>query len=164
MRLFIFVNIRAIINIKRYRNMSVMEDVFCFRAKRNGRNCILYIAYMKILQYTYYIQNWCWCEKAYRCWINSLLKLRLFILLNGECPMCPMEPDILITDAIRYNHNARYSFMTIDDFIDMGLRSSDEKKYYIENLCVAFSLLQWWVRAIYLDVEDMETGEHIFWK
>lgn len=55
--------------------------------------------------------------------------------------MCPMEPDILITDAIRYNHNARYSFMTIDDFIDMGLRSSDEKKYYIENLCVAFSLL-----------------------
>ena len=56
--------------------------------------------------------------------------------------MCPMEPDILITDAIRYNHNARYSFMTIDDFIDMGLRSSDEKKYYIENLSVAFSLLQ----------------------
>ena len=52
------------------------------------------------------------------------------------------KPDILITDAIRYNHNARYSFMTIDDFIDMGLRSSDEKKYYIENLCVAFSLLQ----------------------
>ena len=51
--------------------------------------------------------------------------------------MCPMEPDILITDAIRYDHNARYSFMTIDDFIDMGLRSSDEKKYYIENLCVA---------------------------
>ena len=41
-----------------------------------------------------------------------------------------------------YDHNARYSFMTIDDFIDMGLRSSDEKKYYIENLCVAFSLLQ----------------------
>ena len=61
--------------------MIVMEDVFCFRAKRNGRNCILYIAYMN-------------------------------------------------------------SFMTIDDFIDMGLRSSDEKKYYIENLCVAFSLLQ----------------------
>ena len=78
--------------------------------------------------------------------------------------MCPMEPDILLTDAIRYDHNARYSFMTIDDFIDMGLRSSDEKKYYIENLCVSFSLLQWWVRAIYLDVEDMETGEHIFWK
>ena len=52
------------------------------------------------------------------------------------------KPDILITDAIRFNHNARYSFMTIDDFIDMGLRSSDEKKYYIENLCVAFSLLQ----------------------
>ena len=38
--------------------------------------------------------------------------------------MCPMEPDILLTDAIRYDHNARYSFMTIDDFIDMGL--SDE--------------------------------------
>ena len=130
--------------------MIVMEDVFCFRAKRNGRNCILYIAYMKILQYTYYIQNWCWCEKAYRCWINSLLKLRLFILLNGECPMCPMEPDILLTDAIRYDHNARYSFMTIDDFIDMGLRSSDEKKYYIENLCVAFSLLQWWVMSMLL--------------
>ena len=46
--------------------------------------------------------------------------------------MCPMEPDILITDAIRYVHNARYSFMTIDDFMDMGRRSSDEKKYYIE--------------------------------
>ena len=88
------------------------------------------------------------------CCISGQIKERLFILLNGECPMCPMEPDILITDAIRYNHNARYSFMTIDDFIDMGLRSSDEKKYYIENLCVAFSLLQ--------DVEDMETGEHIF--
>ena len=36
--------------------------------------------------------------------------------------MCPMGPDILITDAIRYDHNARYSFMTIDDFIDLGLR------------------------------------------
>lgn len=36
--------------------------------------------------------------------------------------MCPMGPDILVTDAIRFNHNSRYSFMTIDDFIDMGLR------------------------------------------
>ena len=53
--------------------------------------------------------------------------------------MCPMEPDILLTDAIRYDHNARYSFMTIDDFIDMGLRSSDEKKYYIENHSRYFS-------------------------
>ena len=76
------------------------------------------------------------------CCISGEIKERLFILLNGECPMCPMGPDILLTDAIRYDHNARYSFMTIDDFIDMGLRSSDEKKYYIENLCVAFSLLQ----------------------
>ena len=76
------------------------------------------------------------------CCISGQIKERLFILLNGECPMCPMEPDILLTDAIRYDHNARYSFMTIDDFIDMGLRSSDEKKYYIENLCAAFSLLQ----------------------
>ncbi len=45
------------------------------------------------------------------CCISGQIKERLFILLNGECPMCPMEPDILITDAIRYNHNARYSFL-----------------------------------------------------
>ena len=56
------------------------------------------------------------------CCISGLIKERLFILLNGECPMCPMGPDILIADAIRFNHNVRYSFMTIDDFIDMGLR------------------------------------------
>ena len=56
------------------------------------------------------------------CCISGLIKERLFILLNGECPMCPMGPDILVTDSIRFNHNARYSFMKIDDFIDMGLR------------------------------------------
>ena len=62
--------------------------------------------------------------------------------------MCPMGPDILITDAIRYDHNARYSFMTIDDFIDMGLRSSDEKKYYIELFNFTWRGLKVWRRIL----------------
>ena len=58
------------------------------------------------------------------CCISSLVKERLFILLNGECPMCPNGPDILVTEEIRFDHEVRYSFMNLEDFIAMGLRMS----------------------------------------
>ena len=58
------------------------------------------------------------------CCISSLVKERLFILLNGECPMSPNGPDILVTEEIRFDHEVRYSFMNLEDFIAMGLRMS----------------------------------------
>lgn len=68
------------------------------------------------------------------CCISGLIKERLFILLNGECPMCPMGPDILIADAIRFNHNARYSFMTIRINIENEMVTDGQLYFVIENI------------------------------
>lgn len=57
------------------------------------------------------------------CCLSRLVKERLFVLLNGECPMG--EPDILITDEVIFQDNGRYTLFTLGEFIDWGLRLSD---------------------------------------